>query len=81
MIVDRNFVIAILQSPESKCAHLPESDRTLRDGSFGGDSQALRARLRSHSLRDKSHSPMGSLIELALMGFQPWGTIPSSNSP
>jgi hypothetical protein len=31
------------------CVHLPESNRTLRDGSFGvGFSQALRARLRSH---------------------------------
>src|SRR6202035_2669934 len=31
------------------CVHLPESNRTLRDGSFGvGFSLALRARLRSH---------------------------------
>ena len=33
----------------NRCAHLHESHRTLRDGSFGvALSQALRARLRSH---------------------------------
>ena len=31
----RNFAIPILQSPEPTCAHLQDSDRTLRDGSFG----------------------------------------------
>src|ERR1700726_3250613 len=40
--------ISSLQS-SNRCAHLRESNRTLRDGSFGvGFSQALRARLRSH---------------------------------
>jgi hypothetical protein len=31
----RSFVIPILAITQSKCAHLRESDRTLRDGSFG----------------------------------------------
>jgi hypothetical protein len=26
------------------------------------------------SLRDKSHSPIGSLIKLALMGLKPWAS-------
>src|ERR1700676_3385329 len=40
--------ISSLQS-SNRCAHLRESNRTLRDGSFGAAlSQALRARLRSH---------------------------------
>jgi hypothetical protein len=45
----RNFVTPITSITESKCAHLQESYRTLRDGSLGvAMSQALRARLRSH---------------------------------
>jgi hypothetical protein len=41
------FEISSLQS-SNRCAHLHESYRTLRDGSFGvAPSQALRARLRS----------------------------------
>jgi hypothetical protein len=41
----RNFVTQSL----NRCARLRESDRTLRDGSFGWRCpQALRARLRSH---------------------------------
>src|ERR1700693_3984169 len=40
--------ISSLQS-SNRCAHLRQSHRTLRDGSFGVTlSQALRARLRSH---------------------------------
>src|SRR5580692_8628820 len=31
----RNVVIPILQSPNRSATHLQESDRTLRDGSFG----------------------------------------------
>jgi hypothetical protein len=42
------FETSSLQS-SNRCAHLHESNRTLRDGSFGWHlSQALRARLRSH---------------------------------
>jgi hypothetical protein len=70
----RNFVIPILRRfTESKCAHLQESDRTLRDGSFlFGDSQALRARLRSHCpFGTKAIRLRESLIKLALMGLKP----------
>jgi hypothetical protein len=39
----------LLFQSSNRCAHFHESDRTLRDGSFGvALSQALRARLRSH---------------------------------
>ena len=59
----RSFVLKTLNVqgtrkclPWNRCAHLHESHRTLRDGSFGvALSQALRARLRSHrALRDCS---------------------------
>jgi hypothetical protein len=59
----RSFVLKTLNVqgtrkclPWNRCAHLHESHRTLRDGSFGvALSQALRARLRSHrTLRDGS---------------------------
>jgi hypothetical protein len=68
---DRNFVTPII---ESRCAPLQESDRTLRDGSFGlAMSQALRARLRSHRPSGtKSFAHRGPRIKLALMGLQPW---------
>jgi hypothetical protein len=60
---------------KSKCAHLQESDRTLRDGSFwGGTFQALRARLRSHCPSGtKAIRLRESLIKLALMGLKPRG--------
>jgi hypothetical protein len=45
----RNFVTPITSITESRCTHLQESYRTLRDGFLGvAMSQALRARLRSH---------------------------------
>ena len=57
-----SFETSSFQS-SNRYAHLHESDRTLRDGSFGWLSLALRARLRSHrpsgtrSRRRLGHNP------------------------
>jgi len=69
----RNFVIAIPKSP-NRSAHT-RKNQTVPYGTallgwrFPGTSCQATIAL---SLRDKSHSPMGSLIKLALIGFQPW---------
>ena len=59
--------IALLTSKVSnRCAHLHESDRTLRDGSFGlALSQPLRARLRSHRPSGTFYSPLYGPLRLS----------------
>jgi hypothetical protein len=75
----RNFLTPII---ESRCAHLQESDRTLRDGSFGlAMSQALRARLRSHRPSGtKPFAHRGPRIKLALLGPQELRSTPNKLS-
>ena len=71
LLSDTAFEISSLQS-SNRCAHLHESYRTLRDGSFGvALSQALRARLRSccpSGIKAFAHR-RGPRIKSALMGF------------
>jgi hypothetical protein len=78
----RNFVIAILQSP-NRSAHTRQN-QTVPYGTallgcrFPGTSCQATIAL---SLRDKGHSPMGSLIKLALMGLKPWEPTPVTTRP
>jgi hypothetical protein len=67
----RNFVIPILQSPY-RSAHTCKNQTVPYGRLFwGGDPPGTSCQATiALSLWDKSHSPMGRFIELALMGFQ-----------